>query len=209
MPVESGPFGCAWSHTLPAGKAGLCSHAQAPGQAPGRPGPSLIPGLVFLHRPLWVPPTWPGPDVSTPGDLAERKALRGRGTGDRGSPPPPIPHSGPAAPKPRATRAHQGAKGVGAGGWRRCPRRQGARRLGWHWVSPNQPHFPGASILIGAQAPMEEAGGPTPACLPPCQDCLEPQHDVPALEAWGLFSGPVLGTNGRHGVRRGGLLRPP
>lgn len=57
MPVESDPFGCAWSHTLPAGKAGLCSHPQAPGQAPGRPGPSLIPGLVFLHRPLWVRPT--------------------------------------------------------------------------------------------------------------------------------------------------------
>lgn len=57
--------------------------------------------------------------------------------------------------------ACQGAKGVGAGSGDASAEDRGTHRLGWHWVSPNQPHFPGASILIGAQAPMEEGGGPS------------------------------------------------
>lgn len=57
---------------------------------------------------------------------------------------------------------------------------QGTSRLGRHWVSPNQPHFPGASILIGAQAPTEEGGGPSRL---PAEVVWIPSAVAPATEA--------------------------
>lgn len=74
---------------------------------------------------------------------------------------------------------------------------RGARRLGRHWVSPNQPHFPTASVLIGVQAPTEEGGGPLP---PACRGCLDPQRSGSCNEGLRAFLWPVLqGIGGGRG----------
>ena len=74
---------------------------------------------------------------------------------------------------------------------------RGARRLGRHWVSPNQSHFPAASDLIGAQAPTEEGGGPL---LPACRGCLDPQRSGSRSGGLRAFLRPVLqGIGGGRG----------
>lgn len=74
---------------------------------------------------------------------------------------------------------------------------RGARRLGRHWVSPNQPHFPTASVLIGVQAPTEEGGGPLP---PACRGCLDPQRSGSCNGGLRAFLWPVLqGIGGGRG----------
>lgn len=92
---------------------------------------------------------------------------------------------------------------MGAGSGDASAEDRGARRLGRHWVSPNQPHFPGASILIGAQAPTGGRRGP----LPPARlGCLDPQCS--GSRTGGLRVFPWPGSPGHQwgqGIRRGGL----
>lgn len=110
-----------------------------------RPIPGLR-GLVFC-----------APDLGALEDPAETEVLPGKGTGSRGSPPPRtlVQQRRQSHARPGRTEASGAPRGQasGQGGW---------ERAGWAGTEflLNQPHFPGASDLTGAQSRTKGGGGP-------------------------------------------------